>query len=302
MFSLFRRQQSEHTLGIQFLSDGVAIAHVHREALPTLSFLACEAGGYNTVLKDWVQSEKLSGSRVNVVLAPADYQILLVEPPDVPDHELKEAIRWRLKDLLSIPVDQAVLDVFALPEDGFRGNKKMVYVVAVDRKVVERVCNTIAFAGLTLCAIDISELAIRNVVLSLLGEEQIDRGVAVARLAEGVGSVYLYRQGNMYLVRNFRLDYKAGLLDDLPEEAIALELQRSVDYYERQMGQAPPSNVFIYGDNVIESKIGEILKSSFAAPVNLLYPKALTKQEQMDDAFLQQCLGALGGALRHEAA
>ncbi len=301
MFSLFRRQQSEHTLGIQFLSDGVAVARVRQEGMPALSFLACEAGAQNTMLKDWVQSEKLSGSHVNVVLSPSDYQILLVEPPDVPEQELKEAIRWRLKDLLSIPVDQAVLDVFALPEDGFRGNKKMVYVVAVDRKVVERVCETMAFAGLKLCAIDISELAIRNVVLSLVGEEQIDRGVAVARVGEGVGSVYLYRQGNMYLVRNFRLDYKAGL-DDLPEEAIALELQRSVDYYERQMGQAPPSNVFICGDNVIESKIGAILKSSFAAPVNLLFPKAFAEQEQLDEAFLQQCLGALGGALRREAA
>src|SRR5205814_7806519 len=46
------------------------------------------------------------------LLEPADYQILLVEPPKVPADELKAAIRWKIKDLLEYHIDDATVDVF----------------------------------------------------------------------------------------------------------------------------------------------------------------------------------------------
>ena len=91
------------------------------------------------------------------------------------------------------------------------------------------------------------------------------------------------------------------LLDDLPEDALALELQRSLDYYERQMHQTPPSAVYICGTNVSEDKVGQVLRSSLAVPVQFLDPaSALGLPEPADGALLQTCLAALGGFLRKE--
>src|SRR5687767_13665814 len=43
------------------------------------------------------------------VLQPKDYQLMLVDAPNVPAIELKKAIRWQVKDLLDYHVDDATI-------------------------------------------------------------------------------------------------------------------------------------------------------------------------------------------------
>src|SRR5687768_6611414 len=45
------------------------------------------------------------------VLPSTDYQLLLVDAPNVPAPELKAAVRWKLKDMLDYHVDDATIDV-----------------------------------------------------------------------------------------------------------------------------------------------------------------------------------------------
>src|SRR3954469_12405527 len=49
------------------------------------------------------------------LLGPGDYQIVVVDAPNVPRDELKSAIRWRVKDLLDFHVDDATIDVLDIP-------------------------------------------------------------------------------------------------------------------------------------------------------------------------------------------
>src|SRR6266850_7265637 len=53
--------------------------------------------------------------RCTTLLKPADYQILLVEAPAVTREELKPALRWRIKDMLEYPVEDATIDVLDVP-------------------------------------------------------------------------------------------------------------------------------------------------------------------------------------------
>ena len=302
------------TIGIELQSDGMALAVQEsftgkeidagsgsKSRLLAMDYLQYEKNISNAqLLKNWVADRRLTNAVCHIVLGADTYQILLVEPPDVPDEELRGAIRWRLKDLLNIPVEQAALEVFALPNDGSRGNKKMVYVVACESKKIRAIIDMVGEAGLTLDSIDINELALRNLVLRLLPPEQAERGVALARIRSGVGSVYIYRTGNLYLGRSFSLNYNGGLLDALPEESLALELQRSLDYYERQMGQAPPAVIYVCGEHVSEDKIGAVLKASLAPKVQWLNPALAVQvtQDDADDQVSQQCVAAIGAALR----
>ena len=302
------------TIGIELQSEGMALAVQkpytgnEREAdaagkarLVSMDYLPYDqtipAG---QLLKSWVADRRLANAVCHIVLGADTYQILLVEPPAVPNEELRGAIRWRLKDLLSIPVEQAALEVFPLPADGSRGNKKMVYVVACESKKIHSIIEMTAEAGLVLDSIDINELALRNLVMRLLPPEQAERGVALARIRSGVGSVYIYRTGNLYLGRSFSLNYNGGLLDALPEESLALELQRSLDYYERQMGQAPPAVIYVCGEHVSEDKVGDVLKASLAPRVQWLNPALAVQvtQDDADDQVTQQCVAAIGAALR----
>lgn len=302
-----RLKRPAGVIGLELHSEGIAVVACSTSASQPsarhMEFLRYEKSAEDrNLLKQWVGRHKYDNYQCNVVLAQDNYQILLVEPPDVPAEELRSAIRWRLKDLISIPLEQAVIDVFALPEDGVRANKKMVYVVASDRNRIETVIRLVKDAGLHLNAIDIGELALRNIAIRLKRDENAnDRGVAVARLRPGNGSLYIYRQSNMYLARNFTLAYNGGLLDDIPVDALALELQRSVDYFERQMGQAPPSSIYICGENISEEKVSSNLKSSLGIKIEYLDPaSAITIEGKTDGELIQSCVGALGGAMRQD--
>jgi MSHA biogenesis protein MshI len=309
LLSRFKSVRAGVTVGLEMHAGGLAlVAQEWLEGKPQvrqMDFLAFSAADSPAqLLKSWVAERKLAKTPCHIVLGTDTYQVLLVEPPEVPAEELRQAIRWRLKDLITIPVDQAAVEVFALPADGIRSNKKMVYVVACETKKIQAIVDMVREAGLILDSIDIGELALRNLALRLLPPDLAERGIAIARIRPGAGSVYIYRQGNLYLGRSFSLNYSGGLLDSLPEEALALELQRSLDYYERQMGQAPPAMIYVCGEQVSEDKIGSVLKASLAPKVLWLNPaSAATFAEiELDDALAQQCIAALGGALRVEQA
>lgn len=303
-WGLFKRQAA--VVGIELQEEGVALVALQKQAgVTTVTNMAFidQADDVSADIKNWVSQQGLTHARCNVAMATDQYQILLVEPPEVPDEELRSAIRWRLKDLITIPLEQAAIDVFALPEDGTRSKKKMVYVVATHAEKVKSVVALATNSGLRLEAIDIGELAMRNLANELICDDNSKRGIAVARIRRGGGSVYIYRDGDMYLARSFALDYKGGLLDDLPEENLALELQRSVDYYERQMGQAPPTVIFVCGENILEDKLGAVLKASLGSQIQLLDPAAVVRLGDGVDADLcQRCIGAIGVAMRHEQA
>ena len=44
------------------------------------------------------------------------YSMVQLEAPELEPDELREAMRWRVRDLIDFPVEQAAIDVFHLPE------------------------------------------------------------------------------------------------------------------------------------------------------------------------------------------
>lgn len=174
----------------------------------------------------------------------------------------------------------------------------MIYAVAAQRKHIEAIRAQSRAARLKLSSIDIGELALRNIALLLPADE---RGLAIVRIQQGQGSLVLIRQGQLYLSRQFELPYQAGVDESLPEDNLILELQRSLDYYERQMAQAPPARILLCGDNIRPEKITDSIRSSLPAQVECLQLATLLQaDESFDEALLQRCVGAIGAALRKE--
>lgn len=292
-------------VGIEMMSDGMAIAtqDLVSGEIDGITFLADDASSYSRekVLAEFVEEKTLSKRKCNLVLEQSDYQLLLVEAPDVPEEEMREAIRWRVKELINMPLDNAAIDVFMLPADGSRAGKKMVYVVAAAIDKITKLIEMIKESGLELHSIDIKELALRNVSLLKHADDEMDRGMAIARINQGSGCVSIYKQGDLYLSRQFQINYGGGLLDDIPVDNLVLEIQRSLDYYERQMGQALPSTILICGESVSEDKITQEFKLSLPIPIKLLeLHEELNLAESVDDSMVQLCVGAIGALNRVE--
>lgn len=305
---LKRSSVNKVQVGIALQANGLAVAVCPQNAQLDIDqtprvhqshLLLDEADDTLGLLTNWVATAGLGKSPCNLVLSSEYYQLLLVEAPDVPEAEVREAVRWRIKDLITIPVEKAAIDIFMLPADGSRGGKKMAYVVVAElAKIIELVA-MVKESGLHLVSIDIAELALRNLAYLKELEQPEGRGVAIAHLVEGGGTVSLYRKGNMYLSRHFKIAYNAGLLDDIPIDSFILEVQRSLDYYERQMAQPPPSALYICGENVSEDKLTMDILRGLSVPVKYLnLTQTVAAGEDAEEALLHTCVAALGGALR----
>lgn len=214
----------------------------------------------------------------------------------MPAAELRDAMRWKIKDLIPMSLEQAVIDAFPLPSD--TGRSDMAYAVAAERSHIDSCVNLAQSSGLQLNAIDIAELAARN--LSELVATP-NRSVAIVSISPGRACLNLIRDGQLYLSRRFDLNWNGSLLDELPVDTLSLELQRSLDYFERQMRQVPPQTIYLCGENITEDKITDSLRANLSATISVLpLAEQLAIPAGIEAQDLALCLNAIGAALRIE--
>lgn len=302
---LWSKTQPAGRCGLQFNEGEINLAYCIRTAdqihLKSCEVLASgEAWSERTLLlSERVKALGVAGVGCNVVLNQDQYQLFMMDAPKVPAEELRDAVKWKVKDLINYPLEQAVVDVIPLADDCGRAGQKLVYAVVAKKDLVLATIDAVQSAKLSLESIDIDEMSARNLA-SVASSGP--RGAALVHLSAGKGSLSLVKNDCLYLSRNFSINYQAGLLDDLPSEALVLELQRSFDYYERQLGQVPPAHIWLFGENVSADKVTEILRGAFfGVTIDVLsITNLVAPTEQFDELILQQCASAVGASLRQE--
>jgi MSHA biogenesis protein MshI len=171
------------------------------------------------------------------LLNSGNYQLLALEAPNVPDAELKTALRWKLKDMIDYPVDRATVDVLDIPMDPNAPVRvHTVFAAVAQNQVIEQWQNRFAEAAIPLSVIDLPELAQRN--LSALAEPE-GRGLAVLSFNDEGGLLTITFCGELFLSR--RIDVTFAQLQSTNSDQvtasydrITLELQRSLDHFDRQ--------------------------------------------------------------------
>jgi len=227
-------------MAIRVMADRIDVAHVVPGARAAVSH--CESypvggGGAVESLRELRRSLGLDRYRCTTLIEFPDYQMHQVEAPSVPDSELRQAVRWSIKDMIEYPVDDATVDVLKIPADA-EHRARNVFVVSARNEHVKAVTALFEQAHVQLDAIDIPELAQRN--LAVLCEVP---NRAVALLAFHSGSCWLTITGAGELLVVRRIDISLDSLTSAePDQRssyldrIALELQRSFDNFDRQFG------------------------------------------------------------------
>jgi len=247
----------------------------------------------------------LAGHHFTMLLAPGEYQILMVEAPNVPEDELKTAARWKIKDSLSYNIDHAMVDVLQIPANqSGPARVQSIFAIAASNDVIQKHMALFEQAKLKLDVIDIPEMAQRNIAALL---EQEGRVLVLLAFDDSGGLLTFTSDGELYMSR--RLEISARQLQDANEtlreqyrDRVELELQRSLDYFDRQFNHLPVSRVLIsapdgtglveYLTEVMGSKV-EKLDLSQALDIGAVPALA-------DSEFVAHALPALGAALRRE--
>jgi MSHA biogenesis protein MshI len=186
-----------------------------------------------------------------VTLLPRnDYQIVLVDAPSVPADEVKAALRWRIKDMIEYPVDEATIDMLELPVPESASRARQMYAVAARQQTVKAATERFINAGMNLAVVDIPDIAQRN--LAALYEAE-GRGVAVLTIGEDGGLVTVTFGGELYLSRYLdltlqqltesgageegsgsdSLTFDGGNVRAPLFERVLVEIQRTLDHCER---------------------------------------------------------------------
>ena len=275
-------------VGLQLDASGATLAQMGSDGKARVVRTACERTQWREATESLAKELGLSkGTAVTLVLPPEAYSLLLIEPPDVPFAEIKEAVRWRIRELLSFPAEEAVIDVFPFPEDAQRG-RKTVFVVAAHRPGLAERIEAIGPSRLVLRAIDITELSIRNLL-----EGAGTAPLAVLQATDGVGTITLLRGERVYLSR--RIELKDLTADRTIDQAL-LQLQRSLDYFESQLGQGLASAVVVALPLEAEADWIKRLQEMLPVPVHALSQWVETSFGLV--GVPSAAAGALGGAMR----
>lgn len=259
------------------------------------------SSGYETgkALHKLVQDLDLEGEQVSYVLNPKDYYLHLIEAPNVEEDELRSAIRWKIKDLLDMKIDDAALDLFRVPEDAYVG-RDMVYVVAVTKPKVRSIADLVNQAGLELAVIDIPELAMHNVARACLDDKN---GVAFMDLRLTGSTMNISIDGELYLSRRINTQVGPDAMQDENWESLkdrlVLEIQRSMDYFESQMRRSQITRIVVAQRQTDTEKLVAELNELLSAEVTALDLSQFIKgDEEITPEFQQRAFAAIGATLR----
>jgi Tfp pilus assembly PilM family ATPase len=315
-------------------------------------------------LELWLKKHAKHGMPAVLVLDDDDYELLLVEAPNVPDDELSAAIEFRIGDLLAQPVEETAIQAMRLPSDAYRGRMSMAHVIACPNEMINARIKWAEKLHLDVEIITVPELSLLNV----LAASSMDQGIALLELGPNHGCIRLYQDGALYLTRQVEMgidvlginnddqrvskdsNHRDVNLDetklhsvsselsfieaevDLSErqlkatddewvtdqeayvgfspkakvneaqvENLVLEVQRSLDYYESQLGMCQITQLWIMGGNKDLTPLVDAMQPALSAHIEQpdISFKLVQKSGINVTGNINKSVTALGGALAY---
>jgi MSHA biogenesis protein MshI len=301
---MFKPAVAEGWCAVVLGADRFDIAQIRRPPgrRPELTALHSfqRAGDDVDALKRLRRELRLAKARCTTLLGIGDYRFVMTELPAVAEDEIKDAVRWRVKDLVDLPVDAATIDVLEIPGDSSRARQGFV-AVATNEAVATRM-DLFDQAKLRLDAIDVPELAQRNVAALF---EEPNRGLAMLSFDERGGLLTFTYKGELLFVRSTevsptQLAAAEGEIRERMFERVTLEVQRSLDTFDRVNSHIPVTRLVVMPPPA--EGFVDYLRQSVSVPVaiaDLTQAIDCAAVPELKQPLRQaECLRVIGAALR----
>lgn len=307
-----RKKKNPGWLAIGFQTDAVCAAHVRRvtDARPVVEWAASFPANRNALAEALVRVERERSTAAHdctTLLSFGEYQMLSMDAPAVQPEELKSAVRWRLREMLDYHADDATIDVLSVPaEKGMAARNSTLFAIAARNAVIQQRQALFDDAKASLRVIDIPEMAQRNMA-ALLEPERTS--LALLSINADGALVTVTHDDELYFARQIDVTAEQLLHGDAHavashHERIALELQRSIDHFDRQHHSIPVSRLALAPLGGDPSGLQEYLKANMYIPVSTLDLASIldfsATPHLRDARAQQQFFLVLGAALRLE--
>lgn len=248
--SLFakRRRRPAGRVVLSINSERIGLLVAGRE--PAYAVERPVGGDLAVTLAGLLRDANALGMAAEWVLEPGQYSLMQVDKPAVPAAEWAQALRWKVRDLLPFPVEEAVMDAFEVPGLDSRGRPPSLYLAVARKEELRPRIAQIAAAGLHLERISVADLAWAEAARQLADTED---SLAALVLDPRGGSMLALREQCLFVARRFEFDAddqralrepQDGRSDRLFER-VALELQRTLDYFDRSHQRPAPRRLLL---------------------------------------------------------
>jgi len=249
---------------------------------------------------------KLGRYQCSTMLRAGEYDILLVDAPNVPRAEMKSALRWKVKGMVDYPLEGTTLDFLTVPSAGAaEGRAQQLYAVLARNEILEARVRKFDEAGIPLAVIDIPDTAQRNIAALYRSE---GRGTALIYFGANTGLFTISHGAELYLTRRLELGLEelaedADAAEGGAHERVVLEIQRTLDHFERQFRNLAVGKLLLAPAGR-PTRLREILTERFEMPVQQIDLTEVLSfgAEKPNEQTQWRLFHHIGAALRDTAA
>lgn len=263
----FSGSKSNDLLGLALGQQSMSVCYQPERGDSQCHKFATTSNDYREAVQA-LQHELHVNAQANLVLNANNYQIVQIDKPKVPEQELRAALKWQVKELVSYSPDQLVLDYFDGPK--MQVGQEKLNVVCAPKNLLASFVEQFSHTSINLAQISTEEFAFAALVppsddAHLLVCQQPNQEVLILIVKQGI--LYFHRRlrGHAQIGNKTEDELSFGTIDNL-----SLEIQRSTDYFERQLKQAPIKAIKVLLPIKTESFVARKLAENSNLSVELL--------------------------------
>lgn len=282
-------------------------------------------------LRSLVSEVGLKTKKVRLTVSGSGVQVKRISVPSLPKAELKEAVRWEMKNYLPFPVETAEI-VFHVMNEYVDDNVKRLdlMVVACPKQLIDRTLSISEGAGLQPIHLDVGPFALWNTLL-VWNQLRKEETVALIDLGAEKTGIHLFKDGILQFSREATpagADITRAIMEGIgsegkPEliyeraeglkqemgipyeskisffvrpvlERLSAEIGRSLDYYRSQFNEERIDRILLTGGGANLKNIVSYLAGELRLPIEHFNPASdiLFNPKGIDTQFLNQ-MGSL---------
>lgn len=240
-------------------------------------------------LKEFVSEHKLQGTPCHFALTSHWYKLHQIDRPNVADDDLVDAIKWPLQEATG-GQQALVYDFVELPAQVTGQNK--ILVVAISEAEMQKLNKAIFDADLIMKSVTVEEFAVNKLLPN-------SDDAVITLVQEHGEEVVLNIVKNSVLYFSRRLkgfenigSYSPQELDMGIADSLCVQIQRSMDFFESQLRQAPVKRILLKLDTPHEDHLKNAVSSAMGISCESFIPSISLNPDFNFKMASFSCLGA----------
>jgi len=244
--------------------------------------------------------------------------------PAMPYEELEEQIHWEAEQYIPFDINDVNVDFQILAADQNDPSKMEVLLVASKKDIINDYLAVFNETGIRLAVVDVDSFAIQN-AFELNYDVDPDSVSALINIGASIMNLNIVKDGISLFTRDVQMGgnlyteeiqkqfgissmeaEKIKITGDTPDktrlqetisrvnETLAMEMRRSLDFYNTTAGEGKITNVYISGGGAKITGLLEAVNQRLGLPVEILNPfsKLRFNEKEFDAEYLNE-LGPL---------